>query len=138
MVTLDQHLDEREYEVHMTGSLMREAEGQEALYNHAFNHDYKYGLLSTSSIVPSIESDSTFFIGLDVGQYIYDIEEAPPAPDIGSEVKVVSTKSNLDDFQGRVGTTQDYNLTMRVQRVKGSGAVILSDRTGRFTFGNPD
>ncbi len=137
MVTLDQHLDEREYELHMTGALMREAEGQEALYDHTFNHNYNYSLLPTSSIVSVIESDTIFFIRLDVGQDIYDVEEAPPAPDVGSEVKVVSTKSNLDDFQGRVGTTQDYILAMRVQRVKGSGTVILGDRTGRFTFWEP-
>jgi len=63
---------------YMMGSFPRGTEGQQALYNYTIECSYRYSLLPTSSIILDLQSESTFFIFLDVGcKYIYDVDEAP-------------------------------------------------------------
>lgn len=71
-------------------------------------------------------------IQTDVGRLVpTDESDALSLPEIGTNVSITS---DLNEFTGQVIAVDDDILTIQVSRTRGSGAIILTDRTGFFSF----
>lgn len=67
MTKILRFLDERQYEVFIVGSLLREVASQEAAYEHYFNRVYNYSLRTTTDFDERFTAESTYFIYAAVG-----------------------------------------------------------------------
>ena len=68
--------------------------------------------------------------------YRADDTNAPLAPQPGTDVTIKSDDF-VEEFRGTVVSTDRNLVTMEVKRHRGVGTVVMSNRTGRFTFNNP-
>ena len=127
----------RDYEIFVVGSLLRNAEAQEQLYINHWNGRYEYALRSPQDANFPVRSNKTYLITLAVHARGLDAnKEAPAPPDVGTEVLI---QEGFDEFTGVLHAADDANVvTMLVTRTKGTGAILLNDRSGWFRFGKQD
>lgn len=132
-------LNEREAEVFIIGSLLREVQEQDKLYETFWNHAYGYVLQPAQDVAETLASDRAYVCTLMVtgrGGGEYANTDVPPPPDVGSDV-TINDNDREHQFSGFVQTVdEDNTITMIVTITKGSAAFVLNDRRGVFRFGN--
>ena len=127
-------MNTRDYEIFVVGSLLRSLEAQEKLYENHWNGKYDYTMNPPQDLAFAVRSNKTYIITLELHARNFDYnKDAPPPPDVGTEVTV---RDGDDEFSGVLHAVDDDNIvTMLVTRTKGTGAMLLDDRSGHFFFG---
>ena len=133
-------LNEREAEVFIVGSLLREVQEQDKLYETFWKHAYGYVLQPAQDVAETLASDRAYVCTLMVtgrsgGDYANT--DVTPTPDVGSDV-TINDNDREHQFSGFVQTVDEDSTIKRIVTIsKGSAAYALNDRRGIFRFGNP-
>ena len=88
MPAITQHVNPREYEVFVAGSLFRSTDAQLQPKRYDFNRTYRYALRGIGDVDPTLESNRTFICTLQLiprgNRPIEDPESLPPDVGISS------------------------------------------------------